>query len=133
MSFCQKATDLSGANCFFPSYSYSKRIMHCSKTIINKPSRYQKSAKNGSERYLMFGTNHNLVKLMWDDGRFSGHGNISRWFLNIYRQLLGPSKLINRMFRGRFSKWNTRIYNPSFGPHMTHFSEIVAKKRKYFE
>ena len=32
------------------------------------PSRQQKFTKNGSERYLMFGPNHILVTLRWDDG-----------------------------------------------------------------
>ena len=33
-------------------------------------SRQQKSAKKGSERYLMFGPNHILVTLRWVDGRY---------------------------------------------------------------
>ena len=33
------------------------------------PSRQQKSAKKVSERNLMFGPNHILVTLRWDDGR----------------------------------------------------------------
>ena len=37
------------------------------------PLRQQKSAKNGSERYLMFGTNPILVTLRWNDGRSPGH------------------------------------------------------------
>ena len=28
---------------------------------------------------------------------------------------------------------DTRIYNLSSGPHITHISAVVAKKRKYFE
>ena len=36
------------------------------------PSRQQKSAKKGSERYLMFGPNHILLILRWDDGRSPG-------------------------------------------------------------
>ena len=28
---------------------------------------------------------------------------------------------------------NTRIYNHSSGPHITHFSPVVAKERKNFE
>ena len=48
------------------------------------PSRQQKLAKKGSERYLMFGPNHILVTLMWDDGRYPGHENVCRWFLNRY-------------------------------------------------
>ena len=39
------------------------------------PSRQQKSPKKGSERYLMFGSNHILVTLRWDDGLSSGHEN----------------------------------------------------------
>ena len=42
------------------------------------PSRQQKSAKKGSERYLMLGPNHILVTLWWDDGRSPGHENIFR-------------------------------------------------------
>ena len=30
----------------------------------------------------MFGPNHILVTLMWDDGRYPGHENVCRWFLN---------------------------------------------------
>ena len=48
------------------------------------PSRQQKSAKKDLERYLMFGPNHILVTLRWDDGRFPGHENVCRW-LNIYK------------------------------------------------
>ena len=36
------------------------------------PSRQQKSAEKDSERYLMFRTNHFLVTLRWDEGRFPG-------------------------------------------------------------
>ena len=36
-------------------------------------SRQQKSAKKSSECYLMFGPNHILVTLMWDDGRLPSH------------------------------------------------------------
>ena len=49
------------------------------------PSRQQKSAKKDSERYLMFGPNHILVTLMWNDGRSPGHENILRWLLNRYK------------------------------------------------
>ena len=38
-------------------------------------SRQQKSAKNGPERYLIFGPNHILVTLRWDNGRSAGHEN----------------------------------------------------------
>ena len=44
------------------------------------PSRQQKSAKNGAERYLIFGPNLILVTLGWDDGRSCGHENGCRWF-----------------------------------------------------
>ena len=43
-------------------------------------SRQQKSAKNGPERYLIFGPNHILVTLRWDDGRSAGHENVCRRF-----------------------------------------------------
>ena len=33
------------------------------------PSRQQRSAKKCSKMYLMFGPNHILVTLRWDDGR----------------------------------------------------------------
>ena len=49
------------------------------------PSRQQKSEKNGSERYLMFGPNHILVTSRWDDGRSSGHKNVCQWFLDRYK------------------------------------------------
>ena len=45
-------------------------------------SRKQKSTKNGSVRYLMFGANHILVTLRWDQGRSPGHENACWWFLN---------------------------------------------------
>ena len=44
----------------------------------------------------MFGSNHILVTLRWDDGRSPGHENVSPWFLKRYKQLVGPSKLGNR-------------------------------------
>ena len=75
------------------------------------PSRQQKSAKEGSERYFLFGPNHILVILMWDDGRFPGHENVRRWFLNRYRKLLRPSKLRNRVFLGKCTKWNLNFQN----------------------
>ena len=49
------------------------------------PSWQQKSAKKGSERYLMFGSNNILVTLRWDDGSSPGHENACRWFLNGYK------------------------------------------------
>ena len=71
--------------------------------------RQQKSAKKDSERYLMFGTNHFLVTLKWDDGRYPGHKNVCRWLLNRYKSLLGPSKLRNRLFLEKCSKWNINV------------------------
>ena len=58
--------------------SHEKKIKKCysQKWLQHKqeiPSRQLKSAKKGSERYLMFGPNHILVTLMWDDGRSPGH------------------------------------------------------------
>ena len=41
--------------------------MICDKQVM--PCRQQKSAKKGSETYLMFGPNHILVTLRSDDGR----------------------------------------------------------------
>ena len=46
------------------------------------PFRQQKSAKKGSERYLMFAPNHILVTMRWDGERSPGHENVCRWFLN---------------------------------------------------
>ena len=71
-------------------------------------SRQQKSAKEGSERYFLFGPNHILVILMWDDGRSRGHENVCRWFLNRYKKLLRPSK---RVFLGKCTKWNLNFQN----------------------
>ena len=45
----------------------------------------QKSAKKRSERYLMFGLNHNLVTLRWDDGHSPCHENVCQRFLNGYK------------------------------------------------
>ena len=75
------------------------------------PSRQQKSAKNGFERYLLFGPNLILVTLKWDDRRSSVHENVCGWFLNSYKQLVGPSKLRNRVFLGICSKWNLIFQN----------------------
>ena len=49
------------------------------------PSRQQKSAKKVSNRYLMFGPNHVLVTLRWDDGSSPGHKDACWWFLNKYK------------------------------------------------
>ena len=38
-------------------------------------SRQQTSAKDGSEKYQMFGLSHILITLSWDDGRSHGHQN----------------------------------------------------------
>ena len=46
------------------------------------PSQQQKSANQGSERYVKVGPNHILVTLRWGDGRSPGHENVCRWFLN---------------------------------------------------
>ena len=40
------------------------------------PYRQQQSAKNGPKRYLMFGPNHILVTLSWDDGLSPSHENV---------------------------------------------------------
>ena len=63
------------------------------------PSRQQKSAKKGSKRYLMFGPNHILLILRWDDGRSPGHKNVCRWFLN----------RISCVFLGKYSKWKFKF------------------------
>ena len=39
----------------------------------------QKSAKKGSKKYLMFGSNHILVTLRWDEGCSPGHENVCRY------------------------------------------------------
>ena len=49
------------------------------------PSRQQKSAKKGSERYLMFGPNYILVTFMLDGGRSPSDENVCWWFLNRYK------------------------------------------------
>ena len=48
-------------------------------------SRQKKSAKNVSERYLMFGPNQILVTLRWCDRPSPVHENVCRWFLNRYK------------------------------------------------
>ena len=45
------------------------------------PFRHQKSAKKGSEKYLIFGSNHILETLRWDDGRCPARENACRWFI----------------------------------------------------
>ena len=75
------------------------------------PFRLQKTARKGSERYLIFRTNHIVVTLSWDDGRSPGHEYVCRWFLNRYKQFLGPSKLRNRVFLGKCSTWNWNFQN----------------------
>ena len=52
------------------------------KTKQEMPSRQQKSSKNGSEKYLMFGPNHILIALIWDEGRSPGHQIVCRWLSN---------------------------------------------------
>ena len=47
--------------------------------------RQQKSAKKGSEMYLMFGPNYILVTLRWYDRHSPGQKNVCRWFLNRYQ------------------------------------------------
>ena len=49
------------------------------------PSRQQKFAKKCSKRYLIFGTNHILATLRWDEGRYPGYGNVSRWLYLLRR------------------------------------------------
>ena len=66
------------------------------------PFRQQKSAKKGSEKYLMFVPNHILVTLMCHDGPLPGHEIVCRWLLNRYKQLLGPLKLRNCVFEMEF-------------------------------
>ena len=48
------------------------------------PSLQQKSAKKGSKRYLMFGPNHILITLRWDNGRSPGHKNFCYLFIYFY-------------------------------------------------
>ena len=45
----------------------------------------------------MFRPNHSLVTLRGGDERYPGHENVRWWFLNRYKQLVGPSKLRNRV------------------------------------
>ena len=62
----------------------------------------------------MFGPNHILVILRWDDERSPGHGNVCRWFLNICKPgitLLGPSKLRNHFFLGKMFENEFRFSN----------------------
>ena len=49
------------------------------------PLRQHKSARKGSEMYLMFEPNHILVTLRLDDGHSFGHENVYRWFLKSYK------------------------------------------------
>ena len=44
------------------------------------PSRQQKSTKIGPKKYLIFGPNHILVTLIWDDGRSPSHEDVCQWF-----------------------------------------------------
>ena len=57
----------------------------------------------------MFGLNHILVTLRWNDGRSPGHKIV--WFLNKYRELLGSSKLRNHVFLEKCTKWNLNFQN----------------------
>ena len=41
-----------------------------------------KIRKKGFRKVYMFGPNHILVTLRWDDGRSSGHKNVWQWFLD---------------------------------------------------
>ena len=43
-----------------------------------------KIRKEGFRKYVMFGPNHILVTLRWDEGRSPGQENVCRWFLNRY-------------------------------------------------
>ena len=70
------------------------------------PFRQQKSAKMGSEKYLMSGPNPISVTLRWGDVRSSGHENACQWFFNKSKKLLGPPKKRNHVFLGKCSKWN---------------------------
>ena len=89
-------------------YSWTKLFKYI---CIQKKKKRQKPTKKGFERYLMFGLNHILVTLRWDDGRSPGHKNVCRWFLNKYKQLLRQSKLINRVFLGKCLKCNLKFKN----------------------
>ena len=68
------------------------------------PSRQQKSAKKGSEMYLMFRSNLISVTLRW--GRSSGHENVRQWLLNRCKKLMRPSKQRNGAFLEKCSNWN---------------------------
>ena len=71
----------------------------------------QKSSRKGSKRYLTFGPHHILITLRCDDGRSSGHKNVCRCFLNRCKYFVGPSKLRNRVFLEKCSKWNLNFQN----------------------
>ena len=74
------------------------------------PSQQQKSAKNCPERYLIFGPNHILMTLRWDERRSPGYENVCMWFFfkGTYAAsfLISPSKLRNCVFLGKCSRWN---------------------------
>ena len=70
-----------------------------------------KIRKEGFRKVLMFGPNHILVNLRWDDGLSAGHENVCWWFLSRYKQLVGPSKLRNGVFLGKCLKRNLNFQN----------------------
>ena len=75
------------------------------------PSRQQESAKNGSERYLMFGPNYILETLKWDDGRSPGHKNVFCFLLNRYKFLPSTAyALRNRQGEQAIFKENEKKY-----------------------
>ena len=45
-------------------------------------------------------------EVKWNDGCSLAHKNACQWFLSRNKQLVGPSKLRNRVFLEKCSKWN---------------------------
>ena len=64
---CRKEENQNGA-------SYQQAHINNSKQEM--PSWQQKSTKKGSKRYIMFGPNHILITLRWNDRRSPGHENV---------------------------------------------------------
>ena len=64
------------------------------------PSRQQKSAKKGSEKYLMLGPSHIFVTLRWDEESFPGHENFKT------KESCVSPKMFE--FKFKFSKWNKK-------------------------
>ena len=71
----------------FPYFHISLLLAYIERTkIIITRDAFQaaKIRKEGFRKYVMFGPNHILVTLRWDEGRSPGQENVCRWFLNRY-------------------------------------------------